>query len=79
MKKNDQNRAWVRNEFGETVNANGDSLHYGEFGPNTYGLMTEIDGKRVELCVREVEGKSITESADELLEKLAGGWRPVNW
>lgn len=59
--------------FGEMQDGRGNSLVYGEFGRDTYGLYTTIDGK--EVCIR-VDG---TKDADKVLDKLASGWRPVNW
>ena len=66
--------AWERvGDLGELQDGNGNSLVYGEFGSGTYGLYTTIDGEEACLCV------SGTEDADSMLEKIASGWRPVNW
>lgn len=57
----------------ELQNDSGDSLVYGEYGPETYGLYTSIDGREVCICARSIE------DADDILKRLASGWRPVNW
>jgi hypothetical protein len=60
-------------------NENGDQLYYGDFGPDTYGLYTTIDGKdcTMRVCAEHVD--EATFNAERLLEKLASGWRPINW
>lgn len=66
--------AWEKvGQLGELQNGNGDSLVYGEFGSGSYGLYTTLDGHDV--CMR-VDGPA---AADELLAKIASGWRPINW
>ena len=58
---------------GELEDGNGNVIWPYEFGPNTYGLHTTVDGKRMSVRVWSVE------HANETLDKLATGWRPVNW
>ena len=65
--------------MGEMQDGKGNSLFYGAFGSGTYGLTTTVDGREVELCVRAEIGENVYGKADELLAKLAGGWRPRNW
>lgn len=66
-------------DMGEIQNERGDALTYGNFGHDTYGLTTVVDGKTVTLCIRCEIGDDVQAEADEILEKLASGWRPVNW
>jgi hypothetical protein len=53
-----------------------------DYGDN-YALRTEVDGRPVTLTVRDDHLN--TEDADKftdacnLLDKLANGWRPINW
>lgn len=66
-------------DMGELQNDRGDALTYGDFGPDTYGLTTVVDEKAVRLCIRCEIGGDMQAEADEIFEKLAGGWRPLNW
>ena len=75
-----ENTSWHEvGTMGEMQDGKGNSLSYGAFGSGTYGLTTTVDGREVELCVRAEIGENVYGKADELLAKLAGGWRPRNW
>lgn len=65
--------------LGEMQDGRGNSLVYGEFGPDTYGLYTTVDGAHRVICVRAESPAAATNDASELLDRLANGWRPVNW
>ena len=77
---NDEEHQLARGRHdGRDQDGKGNSLFYGAFGSGTYGLTTTVDGREVELCVRAEIGENVYGKADELLAKLAGGWRPRNW
>lgn len=63
----------MKGNLGELQDGNGNWLSYGDFGTDTYGLHTTIGEYEACICV------SGTNDADAVLEKLASGWRPVNW
>lgn len=72
--------AWYKvGDISERQNERGDALTYGDFGRDTYGLTTVVDDKAVTLCIRCEVGDDAQAEADKILEKLASGWRPVNW
>lgn len=58
--------------MGELQDGYGNSLTYGDFGRDTYGLHTTIDGKGY---VLRTWSRS---NATDTLQRLAAGWRPVN-
>lgn len=57
----------------------GAQLWYGGFGRDTYSLYTEVDGETIEFCIRAEQDDDHQGQADELLARLATGWRPANW
>ena len=72
-------RTWKFN-LDEMIHESGDDwLEYGKFGTGTYGLHTVIDGEEAVVCVRAESDKEATEEATRLLDKIADGWRAVNW
>ena len=72
-------RRFLHEDTGEWRDGRGNVLVYGTFGPDTYGLITTLDGREYELCIRAHVGDDLNELANALLDKLATGWRPVNW
>lgn len=67
-------RKWRKvGSLGELQDGFGNSLVYGEFGRDTWGLYTTIDGVRS--CIRVPNA----DAASKLLDKLETGWRPTNW
>ena len=74
---------WVHDldNFQYTDKVTGARLTYGDFGRDTYGLHVEVDGEKVTLCIRsEDKGHNAAlKDAEQMLDQLAGGWRPVNW
>lgn len=66
-------------DLGEMQDANSNSLVYGEFGRDTYGLLTTVDGAECVLCVRAERRSDVMREADDILGRLSDGWRPVNW
>lgn len=74
-KDTDMSREWheLGTTGGELVDGNGNTLSPCEFGPCTYGLRTTIDGKQAVIRVLSIE------HANKTLDRLALGWRPVNW
>lgn len=77
-------RTWKRGS-GEIVASDGNWLEYGSFGQDTYGLHTVIDGR--DAIIRMMSsthtdaptGYDVTAEADDLLDRIAGGWRAANW
>lgn len=59
--------------LGEVQDNQGNSVVYGEFGFNTYGLHTTVDG--IGVCIKVAD----LNDASAVLARLADGWRPVNW
>lgn len=57
----------------------GNWLEYGRFGEDTYALHTTVDGEEVALRIDCTIDEKPTEKADELLDRIASGWRAVNW
>jgi len=67
-------RIWKQvGSIGEMQDGCGNSLTYGDFGRDTHGLHTNVDGNEVTLMVYSKD------DASETLDKLASGWRPANW
>ncbi len=72
---------WKYDEQGVLRSPNGDWLEYGAFGADTYGLHTQLDSSNslvFRLLVEPGEPAPVGE-ANIILNKLKGGWRPVNW
>ena len=65
--------------LGEIQDVDGNALVYGEYGPDTWGLFTDLDGAEHEFCIRAEGRADAKREANALLAKLAGGWRPLNW
>lgn len=67
------------------ISDDGSWLEYGDFGRDTYGLHTEIDGKQAiirlfgSISGDVPEGYDLVAEADKLLDRIASGWRAVNW
>ena len=77
-------RVWKRDPLSGTfANQRGDIVTPGSFGKNTFGLTTMVDGIEVEFQLvidSAVKSKGrVCAAADELLDKLAHGWRPESW
>lgn len=53
-------------------------LSYGEFGPDTYGMYCEFDGSEHVVCIRN-EDRQFVNRAYEIAERIASGWRALNW
>ena len=72
-------RTW-EHDIDQMIYVSGDDwLEYGTFGRNTYGLHTHLDGREVAIRIDAESSKDAMEEADELLDKMQGGWRAVNW
>ena len=66
----------------EYVDANGNHLFWDGYDADVdlFALVTVIDGIEVRLSVPSRLGNGVPfEKAENLLAKLASGWRPVNW
>ena len=82
MKQQSSNQAngWNKvGNLGEMHDGRGNSLVYGEFGFDTYGLYTTVDGAEHIICIRAESPAAAMRDANEILDKLSHGWRPVNW
>ena len=64
----------------QMIHVSGDDwLEYGSFGADTYGLHTKLDGRDAIIRIDAENSKDATDEADNLLDKLADGWRATNW
>ena len=79
-------REWKR-DIGQLayIADDGNWLEYGRFGRDTYGLHTVFDGKEHVIHMfgnsscHVPDGYDLIAEADRLLDRIASGWRAVNW